>query len=269
MISCSLRYHAPTTLDEAVSLLAEHGADAAVLGGGTMLVPRLGRGESRCAALIDPIALGIDQISAGEREVTIGARTTYRQIVDSALLGQRVPLLVRVATQITGGAQVRNVATVGGSACYANPASDMPGLLVGLGARMTIAGAEGSRDVPAATFFRGAFRTAVAPGELLVSITIPNTPGAAGYHKLKLCEGSWPIVTATAVANEPGETTITFGGLFERPVSVPAGEDLPARLAELDLKPYDDELAPGDYKQAVAPAIAVKAQAAMSTRRSD
>jgi carbon-monoxide dehydrogenase medium subunit len=267
MIRSALRYHDPATVTDACALLAEHGADAAVLGGGTLLVPMMTRGERRPDHLVDLRHLGLGDITEDGGTVRIGARVTYADVSASALLRERVPLLVEMADGITGGAQVRNLATLGGSACYANPASDVPGCLVARGAAMEVHGPDGSREVPAAEFFVDAFTTALGADELLGAFSVPAASGPHGYHKLKLCEGSWPIATAAALTSPAGAVAVTVGGVCATPIRVEldgatddAGDRILAQLRE----PWTDELATGDYRRAIAGVIAQRALTAMT-----
>ncbi len=282
-----LRYHAPSSAAQACALLAEHEA-AAVLGGGTMLLPALRRGELSHPHLIDLRRAGLSGVSASSAGmVRVGAMTTYADLDrSSGALTGRAAVLATAARGITGGAQLRNQATVGGSACYANPASDMPGCLVGAGARVMIHGRAGEREVAADEFFLGAFRTALQPADLVTGFLLPTDPVRIGYYKLKLAEGSWPIATATAVLGPAGHpasypasrqagpqtrATVTLGGVAVRPVRV----DISGMLtkdgrvtsasaftelihAAVD-QPWGDELAPGSYRRQVAPVVARRA----------
>ncbi|HWC87624.1 MAG TPA: FAD binding domain-containing protein [Solirubrobacteraceae bacterium] len=263
MIRTPLTYHRPDSTPAAAWLLGEHREDASVLAGGTMLVPLMSRGQRVVRHLIDLAAAGVDGIRAADGMVHIGARATYSKIATSQDIERELPVLARVAAGITGGAQVRNVGTLGGSACYANPSSDGPGVLVALGARMVVLGPAGERRVDAASFFTGAFRTALAADELLVAIEIPAGQPRCGYHKLKLCTGSWPIVTATATVAAEGWRAVTLGGVCETPLRVEldpvesADTQLQARIRQ----PWSDELADGEYRRAVAGAIARRALA--------
>lgn len=270
MIRTALRYHDPASLSEAVELLAEHGDRAATLGGGTLLVPMMGRGERRPEHLVDLRHLGLRTITAEDGRVRVGARATYADARTSSLLREHVPLLAQMADGITGGAQIHNLGTLGGSACYANPASDVPGCLVALEAAMEVIGPDGTREVPAAAFFADAFTTALRPGELLAGFTVSAGAAAHGYHKLKFAEGSWPIATAAAVAGPDDAVSITLGGVTAVPVGITlarserdVAEQVAARLGE----PWDDELAGGDYRRAIAPVIAERALTAMTERK--
>jgi CO/xanthine dehydrogenase FAD-binding subunit len=180
-----------------------------------------------------------------------------------------------MADGITGGAQIRNQGTIGGSACFANPSSDVPACLVALGARLRLHGRDGSRTVDAADFFVDAFRTALRPGELLADIVFAVPSGAYGYSKLKLNESSWPIATAVA-AREPGGAGawVTLGAVHRRPLRLDVtslnGADAHQAAGGLDEltrsaleDPWSDVLAPGEYRRDVAGTVARRAWAEM------
>lgn len=267
MIRTSLRYHRPATPEETSAILAEHAADVVVLGGGTMLLPMMNRAEVNAGHIVDLRGLGLDTITAAEDQVRIGARVTYSDLLSSALIGQGVPLLRRMARGITGGNQLRNLATVGGSACYANPSSDVPAVLVALEATLCLYGPEGDRRVPAADFFVGAFRTSVGEGEFLMSMEVPRRDVRAGYHKLKLCEGSWPIVTA-AVVRDGERVMATVGAAnvtplrFELTSYVGSDKDTVDEFVRGHVEnPWTDVLADGAYRKEVSGAIVRRAVA--------
>lgn len=270
MIRTAMHLHRPSTLDEATDLLSEHGDRAAVLGGGTMLLPLMGRGERSVEHLIDPVSLDLSAIRVADGHVEIGARVTYSQILNSEQVLACVPPLIDVAARITGGAQLRNQATLGGAACCANPGSDAPAVLLALDAIMVLHGPEGVRAVDAADFFRDAFSTAIAAGELLRGIRVPSGSDLAfAYVKLKHSEGSWPVATAAAVASADLGLRVTVGAAGPVPITV-AAED-PGRVAELVdaalTEGWSDELAPASYRRAVAPVVARRAAEKIIARR--
>jgi carbon-monoxide dehydrogenase medium subunit len=269
MIRTSLRHHAPDDLDEAAALLADHGERAAVVGGGTVLVPSLTRGERDLDHVVDLRRLGLDELVTTEHELRLGASVSYAQLLAAPPLPGAAALLQVVAGGITGGPQIRNQGTVGGSASYANPSSDMPGVLVALGARMHLHGPQGERIVPAEEFFTGACRVASEPTEVLAWLSVSTGPARIGYYKLKLSEGSWPIATASAVLPDPEGSltgaTVTLGAVAAVPLRLDltplldGNGDLAVPAADVDdwvsaqvPEPWDDELAPGDYRRKVA-----------------
>ncbi|MCS7475707.1 FAD binding domain-containing protein [Umezawaea endophytica] len=260
------RYSAPRDLAGVTAALAD--GDGVVVGGGTMVVPDMTHGRTSAAVVVDLSRAGLAGVTAGEDGAVVGAMTTYTDLITSD-----VPLLSTVASGITGGPQIRNRGTAGGSACYANPASDVPACLVALGARMRLASAGGAREVPAAEFFLGGFRTARRPDEVLEAFVVPPLGGAAlGYLKFKLAEGSWPIVTAATFAPTGGPLRIVVGGAAATPVAVDVdrpsvGSDDPAwrehvreavHTALDAAEPWTDVLAPAAYRRRIAPVIAAR-----------
>lgn len=219
MIRDDLRYHRPTTGEEASALLVEHGPDAAVLGGGTMLVPQLVRAERRAHHVIDLRGLGIDKVTVGDNRLELGAMVTYGNILRAAPLPGSTALLQKLADVVTGGSQIRNLGTLGGSASYANPSSDIPGALIALDTVMQIVGPDGRRELPAGEFFIEAFKTALGPGDLLVGMRIPVADMATGYVKIKAASSGWPVVTASALFSATS-SSVTIGAAQAVPVKV-------------------------------------------------
>lgn len=256
MIPHRFGLHLPASLAEATGLAAHYGSDARPLTGGTVLLPEMSRGAARPAAVIDLTRCGLAGIARRDGLVTIGAATTYRQL-------EREPgLLGTFARHVTGGAQIRNRGTVGGSAAWANPSSDAPAVLLVLEAVMVLASPAGERRVPAAQFFTGPFRTALQPGELLAAIEIPEPAGTQhGYSKLKFGESSWPIVTAAALIRPDGRLRVAIGGAFPVPVAVEASDsdELVSAVASATYEPWSDVLASGDYRRRVAAVVARRA----------
>jgi CO/xanthine dehydrogenase FAD-binding subunit len=252
-----MRYTRPSDVDGVTAALAD--GDAVVIGGGTMVVPEMTHGRVRPAAVVDLTKAGLAGITRVRGGWVVGAMTTYTELERSA-----VPLLATVARGITGGPQIRNRGTVGGSASYANPSSDVPAALVAMEARMHLARCGGERQVAAGDFFLGAFRTAREPDEVLTGIAVPDTDAALGYLKFKLVEGSWPIVTAATLA---GPTIrVVLGGAAATPVALELEraswrEQLQSEVDRMLAEPWDDVLAPGHYRARIAPVVAARSVA--------
>lgn len=266
-MSTAFRFTRAYDADEACAALA--GGDAVVIGGGTMVVPELTHGRVRPAAVVDLSRAGLGGITRGGADRVLGAMLTYAELERSA-----VPLLSTVARGITGGPQIRHRGTVGGSASYANPSSDVPACLVALDARLRLAREGGTREVAAADFFLGAFTTARRPDELLTSIAVSDVD-TFGYVKFKLSEGSWPIVTAATVVR-PGALRVVLGGAAAVPVTVrpdppsagtadPAWREHVRAVVERGIDAaggaWADVLAPADYRRRIAPVIAARSVA--------
>ncbi|MFF0148420.1 CO/xanthine dehydrogenase FAD-binding subunit [Amycolatopsis sulphurea] len=267
MIRTSLRYHRPATPEETSAILAGHAGDVVVLGGGTMLLPMMNRAEVNAGHIVDLRGLGLDTITEHGDQVRIGARVTYDNLFSSDVVARTVPLLRRMASGITGGGQLRNLATAGGSACYGNPSSDVPAVLVALEATMCLHGSAGQRRVPAGEFFVDAFRTALGDGEFLMSMEVTRRAARVGYHKLKLCEGSWPIVTA-AVVRDGERVMATVGAAsptprrFDLTSYLDSGKDTVDEFVRGHIEnPWTDVLADGAYRKDVSGAVVRRAVA--------
>lgn len=253
MISHPFALFVPGSVEEAVGLAARYGSEARALAGGTVLVPEMNCGTCRPGVVIDLSRCGLaNATSAG-----FGAMATYRQL--TALPG----LLGRVARGITGGPQIRNRATAGGSACHANPSSDVPAVLVALKATLVLASDAGERRLSAAEFFLDAFTTAVQPGELLVSVELPALGPEVrfGYSKLKFGESSWPILTAIAIVGPGDMLRVVLGAAAAVPVAVEVSRasDLDDAVRGALVEPWSDVLASSEYRRRVAPGVARRA----------
>jgi aerobic carbon-monoxide dehydrogenase medium subunit len=174
-------YHAPTTVDEAVALLAEHGDEAKPLAGGQSLVPLLALRLTRFAHLVDlNDVTSLSTISQHNGEFTLGAMVRQDRVEHEAEIAAAVPLLAR-ATPLIGHFQIRSRGTVGGSLAHADPASEYPAVALALDAVFDIKGKNGLRSVAARDFFVGTWTTCVEPDELLVTIRFPVSSDRCGY----------------------------------------------------------------------------------------
>jgi carbon-monoxide dehydrogenase medium subunit len=174
-------YHAPSTVDEAVALLADLDEGAKVLAGGQSLVPMI---SLRLAYFDHLVDIGrIDTLRGIRHEndaVVVGASTVDAAVERDAELAAKVPLLTR-ATPYIGHFQIRNRGTVGGSIAHADPAAEYPAVALALDAEMRAASPRGQRTIPAAEFFNGFWTTALARDELLTSVRFPVWSGRCGF----------------------------------------------------------------------------------------
>jgi len=271
MIQHRFEYRAPREIDAALQLLAGTGDDCAVLGGGTWLIPNMTCAAHQPKVVLDPRHLGLASISESGEEIVVGARATYADTLRSPAISTHLPLLASMASGITGGISITGQGTMGGSACYGNPSSDVPGCLVALRARLRLLSVIGAREVEASDFFQGAFATARRPNEMLTGIVFPKMSRDArwGYYKLKFSTGSWPIVTAAALV-EGERVRVALGAATAIPVLSEAVLPTAARRDELaDLakscasmsvdEELADELAGPGYRRRVAHAIVLRA----------
>src|SRR5262245_30086570 len=156
-------YLAPTSLGEALDLLARHGEDAKVLAGGQSLVPLLNFRLVRPAHLVDLNEVpGLDGIGMDGNQLVIGAMARQRAVEKSALVAARCPLLAEAMPEI-GHVQIRNRGTVGGSLAHADPAAELPAVVAALGGRLVLQSAKGRRALDPAQFFLRYLTTALEP----------------------------------------------------------------------------------------------------------
>lgn len=219
----AFRVHVPTSWDEAFARRAELDGAAALYMGGTDLLPRMRDGELTPRHLLDVKRLpGMRSLRVEGGAVEAGAAVTLGRITGCAVL----PALGEVAAAI-GNPRVRNAGTLGGSLAAAAPASDPATLLVALDARVTLIGPDGSRTLAVDDLLVGARVTALAPDEVLASVTIPlPAPGElVRFQRLALAHG--PVVNAALVAGR-GRCRVVVGAIAGRPRRVPEAEGLVA-----------------------------------------
>ncbi len=195
------RYFAPKTIDETLSLLAEHGWDAKPIAGGQSLVPTMNFRLAQPAVLVD--LNGVDELFsllAQDGTLSIGAMTRQRTLERSPLTPLHAPLLSEAIPYIAHP-QIRNRGTVGGSLAHADPAAELPTLCVALDARFRLRSRRGDRWINAADFYIGLFATDLQPEELLVEIAIPPLPPRTGwaFDEVARQHGNYAMAGAAAL----------------------------------------------------------------------
>jgi carbon-monoxide dehydrogenase medium subunit len=195
MFPAAFDYRAPTSLDEVLDLLGQHGDDAKVMAGGQSLIPLL---KLRLAAPSLVLDLGripsLAGVSRNPGMLRIGARTRHVDIERDASLRDVCPLLTEAAPQISDPL-VRNLGTVGGSLCHADPAGDWGSVMLALDAELVAASPAGERVIPAGDFFQGPFTTALRPDEVLTEVRVPLRDRSGGaYLKLERKVGDFATV---------------------------------------------------------------------------
>lgn len=196
MIPASFEYAAPTSVDEAVDLLAQHEDDAKLLAGGHSLLPLMKLRLAVPGLLVD---LGripdLTYIRDAGDHLAIGAMTTHYAINSSELVRERVPLLAQAAGMV-GDMQVRNRGTIGGSIAHADPASDLPSVVTALRATIVARGPEGERTIGVDDFFQDIWTSALDPAEVVTEVRVPYPSGraAGAYEKFRQRASDWAIV---------------------------------------------------------------------------
>lgn len=208
MITYEFDYARAHSVDEALSLLAEHGDAATLLAGGHSLLPAMKLRLASPGTLID--ISGLDELTGIRHDggkLHIGAMTTHRMVEDSDLARHRCPILSDVAAKI-GDPQVRNRGTIGGSIAHADPAADYPAVVLALGADLEMVGADGRRSVSADDFFTGMFETALKEGEILTRISVPvlDSGKVAAYAKFANPASRYAVVGVAVMLEMDGDT---------------------------------------------------------------
>lgn len=260
MIPASFDYQRPASVEEALSLLAEHGDEAKVLAGGHSLLPLMKLRLATPSVLVDVGRLTeLSYVRDEGDTVAIGALTRHRDVETNELLSAEVPLLAYTAS-VVGDPQVRHRGTLGGTLAHGDPASDLPAACLALGATFVLRGPDGERSVPATEFFQGFLETALRPGELLTEVRVPKTgPGGWSYQKFTRRAQDWAIVGVAAVHN--GHTGIALVNMGSVPVRATAVEEAlssgasaadAAGAADQGTEPPADLSASTDYRRHLA-----------------
>ncbi len=205
MIPAPFEYLAPTTVEDALAALAEHGDDAKILGGGQSLLPVLRMRLNAPEMVID---LGKIESMRGIRDdgdaIVVGAMTTHAAVGADPLVAEHAAL-VTGAVKHLADAQIRHRGTFGGALAHADPAGDLGAPVLALGAEFVIAGPGGTRTVGADDFFVDLFETAIGEDEILTEVRIPKHTGwGAHYEKFVRVEHQWSIVAVAAAVRVEG-----------------------------------------------------------------
>ncbi len=207
MIPAAFDYLAPSSVEEALAALAEHGDDAKIIAGGQSLLPVL---RMRLNAPDTVIDLGRIDSLRGVRDdgdaLVIGAMTTHHEVRDNPLVREHALLLAEAAATVAD-AQVRHRGTLGGALAHADPAGDLGAPALALDASFVVAGPGGSRTIGTDDFFVDLFETAIGDDEILTEIRIPKHTGwGAAYDKFVRVAHQWPIVAVAATVRMDGGT---------------------------------------------------------------
>jgi aerobic carbon-monoxide dehydrogenase medium subunit len=232
-------YVRAASLDQVFDLLARHGDEARVLAGGQSLVPSLNLRLSAPAVLIDINGLReLAGIALENGTVRIGALTRQRTIEESSEIARHIPLL-KLAMPYIAHPAVRNRGTIGGSIALADPAAELPACAVALGAKIEVRGADGSRTVDAAGFFRDLYETDLGPGEVVSAVLVPKWDGyRSAITEFARRHGDYAMVGLAGHARVDGralaDVRLVFFGVDVKPVEATAA------AAELEGREVDE-----------------------------
>jgi aerobic carbon-monoxide dehydrogenase medium subunit len=262
MKPAAFEYIRPASVGDALQALAKHGAKGKILAGGQSLVPMMNLRLARPEVVIDINRLpGLDQIRVDGSDLVIGALARHSNLHDSTIVAKQCPLMSEAYRHVAHK-PIRNRGTLGGNVSHADPASEMPAVLLATDASLTAAGGKGERKIAAKDFFQGALQTALKAEELLTEIRIPAAPAGQGYafEEISSRKGDFALgavaVTLRVSGGQCTQAAIAVAGMGDRPVRLSQVE------AGLVGKPIDDAAiarAAAAAKQAVKPDSSVHA----------
>lgn len=285
MIPGAFAYHRPSSVKEAVGLLADLGDDARAIAGGHSLIPMMKLRLASPAHLVDLGGIaGLKGIREDGRDIVIGATTTQHELIGSDLLAKKIPIL-RETSLLIADPQVRYVGTLGGNVANGDPGNDMPAVMMCLDAVYHVTGKSGERRIAAREFYQGAYFTALEPGEIVTAIRIPVPPAGHGYayEKLKRKIGDYATAAAAVVLTMKGgkvaNCSIGLTNVAETPLwaeeagTVLSGSTLDAATvkkavaaAEAITSPASDGRGPAAYRTKMAGVMLTRALAGAKSR---
>ena len=274
-------YYAPTTRDEVLQLLGQHGYDAKVLAGGQSLMPMMNLRLARPAVVVDINRVdGLSGISSDNGGMTIGAMTRQRQIERSAEVAGGFPVISAAIPHIAHF-QIRNRGTIGGSLAHSDPAAEIPALCVALDAEITVSSSGGERTIAASDLAIGPLTTSLEPEELLTQVRLPSLGGDGewrwGFREVCRRDGDFALVGAIALLRLDGgnvcqEARIAMFGVGDGPIRASEAEaslvgravDDAARreaaaLVSAAVDPGSDIHASAEYRKEVSAVMARRA----------
>jgi CO/xanthine dehydrogenase FAD-binding subunit len=269
-------YFDPRTPPEAVRLLQQHGEDARVLAGGQSLVPLMNLRLVRPAVLVDINRIpALAYIRADGHTLAFGALTRIHQVATSAVVRERLPLLAEAAA-LVGHLAIRHRGTVGGNVAHADPASEIPAVILALDGELVAEGPRGQRTVKAGSFFTGLLSTALGPDELLTEVRVPAAPTGSGssFVEVSRRDGDFALAGAAVLLRRGDGDRCTMArvalcGVAATALRVPEAErilegqgisDHALRDAvERAVLPVDDVHASAEYRRHVAGVLVTRA----------
>lgn len=270
-------YHAPDTLDEALDVLAEAGADGKVLAGGQSLIPLLNMRLAAPRHLVDINRLtALDTLRTEPGGVGVGALVRHSRLERSMAAAELLPLLGQALKHVAHPV-IRNRGTVVGSLAHADPAAEMPAVLAVLGGRVEVASVNGRRTIEAAEFFAGPLESSLRPGELVVEAFFPTPPRRSGtaFAEVARRHGDYAMAGVAAVVTLDDDLRVSAARVgYLSVAATPLVLDLTAALghrppgscdwqaaaahAREQLEPESDIHATADYRRHLAGVLTMR-----------
>ena len=252
MIPAATRYARATDVEHALELLGE--PDAKAIAGGQSLIPVMKLRIARPSLVVDISRLELRGIEERDGALHVGPLTTWAE-----LTGAGLPVGLEAIAECArgiGDLQVRNLGTIGGSIVHADPASDMPPVLLALGARLTVHSPEGTREVALADVLLGPFTTALGPQDLVTDVVVPTpAPGSgSAYASVEHPASGFALVGAAALAS-PGDETVAVTGVGATPFVLDGDPREAIAAAEI----FGDRFASEEYRRELALVVTERA----------
>lgn len=266
-------YHAPTSLEQALDLMSRRAGEAKILAGGQSLVPAMNFRIVQPGLLIDLNRIGeLSYIRDEGNVIRVGAMARERHLEFDASIEKRIPLLHEAAPFIAHP-QIRNRGTIGGSIVHADPAAELPVLMLALGARLKAKNVSAERWIEAKDFFVGMFTTALEPDEILVEVELPFMPPRTGWSFMEVAPraGDYALmgVAALVTLDEAGkcqQAKLVYLNAGEGPVEAKEAENLlqgesltdtlisdaAALVSEKEINPFGNVHASAEFQRHLA-----------------
>jgi carbon-monoxide dehydrogenase medium subunit len=271
LIPAPFTYMRASSVDEALELAARGGDDAKFLAGGHSLLPLMKLRLAVPTTLVDIGRLGeLSFIRDGGDHIAVGALTSHHDLATSSLLAAELPLLAHAAAAV-GDPQVRHRGTIGGSLVHADPAADLPAVVLAMDATLIARGPAGTREIAVGDFFVGLFETALQPGELLTEIRLPKAAGAGwSFQKFTKRAIDWAIVGVAVQGDNValvnmGQTPVRATAVEQALAAGAAPADAAAHAAE-GTSPPEDINADRAYREHLARVLVGRALAQSRSR---
>ena len=280
VIPGAFNYHRPSSVADAVALLAKLGDDGRAIAGGHSLIPMMKLRLATPANLVDLAGIAeLKGVRTDGNDIVIGAMTTQHDLIGFDLLAGKIPLLRETSLQIADP-QVRYLGTLGGNVANGDPGNDMPAVMLCLNATYHVTGKAGERRIAARNFYQGAYFTALEPGDVLTAVRIPVPAAGHGYayEKLKRKIGDYATAAAAVVLTVKGgkidSCSIGLTNVAETPLwaeeaaKIVTGSALDAATvkravaaAEAITAPAEDSRGPARYRTKMAGVMLTRALA--------
>jgi carbon-monoxide dehydrogenase medium subunit len=278
-------YLRPTDLDGVLAALAQDSEGIKILAGGQSLIPMMNLRMVAPKRLIDINRVaGLDRIGVDGERLTIGALARHTDVLASPVVRQYAPIITAAYRQVAHR-PVRNRGTIGGNLMHADPASELPAVMLALGAEMVLRSRDGERQVPADSFFRGTFETVARADELLTAIRIPLASAHRrwGFEEMSQRQGDYALVAVAATFDLDGgacaRTRLAYAGVADHAVGIPTAEaaldgrtpddaalqEVAAKAAEA-VNPIEDMHADAPYRRDLVRALTRRALTAAARR---